>query len=405
LVNQPGSSEWRAAEATRLIAFARGSALPEGGFGWLDLNGAVDPSLPRPLYANARMTYVFALAHLVGVPGTLQLSESGVGAMMTVFADAEHGGWFTSLDFHGNVVDANKMSYAHAHALLGSASAVVAGVPGAQDAFAAVTDMIEKRFWSDDEGCALESWNADFTELEPYRGANSNMHSVEAYIVAADVSGDAVWRDRALSIAAKLVNGHARAHGWRVPEHYDESWRPILDYNSGRRDDPFRPYGATPGHSFEWARLLLNLEAALTDAPPWILEASTGLFDVAVADGWRPDGHPGIVYTVDMDGTPVVTRRLHWVMCEAVLAADALHRRTGDARFAELGARWWDEIERFYVDRVGGNWWHELSTDMRPASSTWSGKADVYHNFQSVLFPSLPLAPTAATALKQRGLR
>nr|WP_275941204.1 AGE family epimerase/isomerase [Planosporangium flavigriseum] len=379
--------------------------MPEGGFGWLDVNGAVDPSLPRPLYANARMTYVFALAHLLGVPDTVQLSESGVRAMMTEYADAEHGGWFTSLDFHGTIIDATKMSYAHAHVLLAGASAVVAGVPGAQDAFAAVTDVIEKRFWSDEEGCALESWSPDFTELEPYRGANSNMHSLEAYLVAADASGNAVWRERALSIATKIVNGHARAHEWRVPEHYDESWRPILDYNSDRRDDQFRPYGATPGHSFEWARLLLNLEAALPAAPPWMLEAATGLFDVAVADGWRPDGRPGIVYTVDMDGTPVVTRRLHWVMCEAVLAADALHRRTGDARFAELGARWWDEIERFYVDRIGGSWWHELSTDLQPASSTWSGKADVYHIFQSVLFPSLPLAPTAATALKQRGAR
>jgi len=42
----------------------RAAALPDGGFGWLDVNGDIDLRRPRPLYINARMTYVFALAHL-----------------------------------------------------------------------------------------------------------------------------------------------------------------------------------------------------------------------------------------------------------------------------------------------------------------------------------------------------
>ncbi len=90
--------------------------------------------------------------------------------------------------------------------------------------------------------------------------------------------------------------------------------------------------------------------------------------------------------------------------CEAVLAADALHRRTGQERFAATAARWWDEIDRYFVDRYfvdrdGGGWWQELAPDMTPATSTWSGKPDLYHCYQAVLLPSLPLSPTAATAL------
>ena len=233
------------------------------------------------------------------------------------------------------------------------------------------------------------------------------MHSVEAYLAAADATGDPVWRDRAASISARLIDGHARANAWRVPEHYDENWRPRPDYNQDRRNDQFRPYGTTPGHSFEWARLLLTLEAAQQavqqagqPAPPaWLPEAATALFDRAVADAWRRDGHPGFVYTVDQDGQPVVTARLHWVACEAVLAADALHRRTGEGRFAALAAQWWDEIDRYFLDREGGSWWPELDPDMTPATSTWSGKPDLYHSYQAVLLPSLPLSPTAATAL------
>ena len=93
------------------------------------------------------------------------------------------------------------------------------------------------------------------------------MHSVEAYLAAGDVTGNPVWPARAAAIATRLINDYARAYSWRIPEHYDQNWQPRPDYNDDRRNDPFRPYGTTPGHSFEWARLLLTLEAAQT-APP-----------------------------------------------------------------------------------------------------------------------------------------
>jgi sulfoquinovose isomerase len=402
-MSQPGTAEWRRAEAGRLISFGAAAALPDGGFGWLDVNGGIDVTQPRPLYVNERMTHVFALAHLAGTADADALAVSGLAALVSRYADGENGGWFSSLDSSGRVNDSTKSNYAHAHVLLAAASAVAAGIPGADSVLAAAAAAIDQHFWSDAEGCALEDWNADFTELEPYRGANSNMHSVEAYLAAGDVTGDPRWHARAASIATRLIDGYARANSWRIPEHYDENWRPLPDYNADRRNDQFRPYGTTPGHSFEWARLLLDLEAAQASPLAWLLDAATALFDTAVADAWHRDGHPGLIYTVGPDGQPVVTARLHWVACEAVLAADALHRRTGEDRFAVTAARWWDEIDRYFLDREGGGWWQELAPDMTPATSTWSGKPDVYHSYQALLFPSLPLSPTAATALARFG--
>jgi sulfoquinovose isomerase len=403
-VSEPGTAPWRQAEASRLIAFGRGAALPDGGFGWLGADGTVDETQPCPLYINARMTHVFALAHLQGVAGSDALAASGLDAFGRRYADHAGGGWFSSVAVSGQVIDSVKANYAHAHVLLAASSAAAAGIPGAPAVLAAAAAAIDQHFWSDAEGCALESWNADFTESEPYRGANSNMHSVEAYLAAGDVTGDPVWHARAASIAARLIDRNARANSWRIPEHYDVEWRPRLDYNIDRPSDQFRPYGTTPGHSFEWARLLLDLEAAQATPPAWLPEAAAALFDRAVADAEDRDGHPGLIYTVDENGQPVVTARLHWVACEAVLAADALHRRTGEERFAAAAARWWDEIDRYFLDRDrdGGGWWQELAPDMTPAASTWSGKPDVYHSYQALLFPSLPLSPTAATALARR---
>jgi len=405
-VSEPGTAPWRRAEASRLLSFGRGAALPDGGFGWLGDDGAVDPAQPCPLYINARMTHVFALAHLQEVAGADSLAASGIAAFTSRYSDRANGGWCTETDRSGHVVDTAKANYAHAHVLLAGSTATAAGIPGADAVLAAAAAAIERHFWSDAEGCAVESWNADFTVSEPYRGANSNMHSVEAYLAAADVTGDAVWRERAASIAARLIDRQARANSWRVPEHYDAQWRPLPDYNIDRPGDQFRPYGTTPGHSFEWARLLLDLEAAIKAAqaapPAWLAEAAIALFDTAVADAENRDGHPGLIYTIDQNGQPVATARLHWVACEAVLAADALHRRTGEPRFAAAASRWWDEINRFFIDRKRGGWHQELAPDMTPATSTWSGKPDVYHSYQALLFPSLPLSPTAAVALAVR---
>jgi sulfoquinovose isomerase len=401
-VSEPGTAPWRRVEASRLLRFGRGAELPDGGFGWLGDDGTVDRAQPCPLFINARMTHVFALAYLQGIAGTDSLAASGMAALGSRYADSANGGWFTATDRSGRVIDSAKANYAHAHVLLAGASATAAGIPGAAGVLAAAAAAIEQHFWSDAEGCAVESWNADFTASEPYRGANSNMHSVEAYLAAGDVTGDALWHARAASIAARLIDRYARANSWRIPEHYDAQWRPLLDYNIDRPGDQFRPYGTTPGHSFEWARLLLDLEAALAAPPAWLAEAATALFDTAVTDAENRDGHPGLIYTIDEGGQPVMTARLHWVACEAVLAADALHRRTGHERFAAAASRWWDEIDRYFIDRKGGGWWQELTPDMTPASSIWSGKPDVYHSYQALLFPSLPLNPSAAVALADR---
>src|ERR1700733_15893914 len=133
---------------------------------------------------------------------------------------------------------------------------------------------------------------------------------MESCLAAGAVTGNPVWPARAASIATRLINDHARRNAWRIPEHYDGNWQPWPDYHLDHRDDPFRPYGTTPGHSFEWAPLLVTLGAALPAPPPWLPEAAAALFDRAVADARQRDGHPVLLYPVDPGGQPVVTSRL-----------------------------------------------------------------------------------------------
>lgn len=391
-----GSPDWRRQQRRALLAFARGSALESGGFGWLLDDGTVDPGQGLHLWINTRMTYVFGLNALAGDTADLRLAQHGVEALQTLFRDDVHGGWYDAVAFDGTASDLAKRCYGHAHVLLAGAVAAQAGVPGGRALFAEAMRAHQQHFWDEGSGLCVEEWSRDWSRCEGYRGANANMHCVEAYLFTADVSGDPLWRHRALSIAKQLIDGSARAHDWRLPEHYNSEWTPLLEHHRDRPADPFRPFGATPGHSFEWARLLLQLRAGLEDPPDWLGEAATALFGQACTDA-VDDGRPGIPYTVDWSGTPVIEDRFHWVMAEAVLAATAL-RRTNSS-FDTWVERWWREIAAYFVDPASGSWHPELSPTMEPAAHTWRGMPDAYHAFNALTLPDLPLSPSAALTI------
>jgi mannose/cellobiose epimerase-like protein (N-acyl-D-glucosamine 2-epimerase family) len=385
-----------AGESVRLLAFARGSRV-DGGFGWLDARGEPVPERPLQLWITARMTHVFALGELLGEPGCGALADHGLRALRERFADPEHGGWFSEVG--ADAPRAGKEAYAHSFVLLAAASGALAGREPAAALLDDAARIVGERFWSEAEGACVESWDRAWTVSEAYRGANANMHMVEAFLAAGDATGDARWHERAARIAERVIGRFARARDWRVVEHFDARWTPLPDYH---RDDPrhrFRPFGVTPGHGLEWARLLLGVHASPAAAPGWAVDAARGLFARALADGWREPG--GIVYTTDLDGRPVVEDRLHWVVCEAIGAAATLHAVTGDAEYERWHRRLWRFAFDHLLDREHGSWHHELDAELRPAQRTWSGKPDVSHAFQATLIPRLPPRPSLAGALRE----
>jgi mannose/cellobiose epimerase-like protein (N-acyl-D-glucosamine 2-epimerase family) len=384
------------AEPARLLGFARGAVHPGGGFAWLDDTGR--PVLDRPVetWITCRMTHVFALASLQGAD-TGELVAHGVAALTGPLRDSGHGGWYAS------AAEPEKRAYEHAFVVLAAASAAAAGAEGGEKLLAEALDVVERRFWEPGPGRVADVWDRGWTRLEDYRGANANMHTVEAFLAAADVTGDPVWAARALSIVEHLVHGEARPHGWLLPEHYDADWRVLPEFNRADPADRFRPFGATIGHLFEWARLAVHLGRALgADAPAWLRPDAAALFETAVRHGWAADGREGFVYTTDFAGTPVVRTRLHWVVAEAIAAAWTLHQETGAPAYLARFREWCEHAETCFVDGELGSWHHELDPENRPAATVWDGKPDVYHAYQATLLPVLPPAASFAGALRPR---
>jgi mannose/cellobiose epimerase-like protein (N-acyl-D-glucosamine 2-epimerase family) len=395
----PYNSAWLAAEGARLLRFAAGAAHPEGGFAWLDDDGKPQVNLPVYTWITCRMTHIFALGTLAGVPGCAGQVDRGVSALRGQLRDAQYGGWYPAVA-HGSPVTSQKCAYEHAFVVLAASSAVATAAPGSGPLLEEALHVFDKYFWDASHGLVVDTWDRSWSRLDSYRGVNPNMHAIEALLAAADVTGEEHWRQRALSIAAKVVHGFARGNAWLLPEHFDPNWNPDPDYNRDNPGDQFRPYGVTIGHLLEWSRLCLHLRAALGDAAPdWLLDDAVALFDTAVTAGWTSGATPGFVYTVDWARRPVVTERLHWVVAEAIAAAAALHQATGDRRYADWYDRWWQHAEAF-IDRVRGSWHHELDAANRPSAEIWQGKPDAYHQFQATLIPRLPLAPTLATGVR-----
>ena len=388
------------ARAHELVAFFQYSAPdPAGGFHALDLDGEPVPTPVRDLVGQSRLTYSFALAHLMGRPGALELAEAGVDWLLDRHRDPGHGGyrWEVAADERDGPGDETKRAYGHAFVLLAAAAGVLAGARRAEELFDDVAAVLEERFWDPAQGRYREDFTRDWQPLEAYRGQNSNMHLVEALLTAHDAIGAPPFLDRASSVAERLIDDEARRHGWRVQEHHDECWRPVPEYNRDRPFDVYRPYGTRPGHSWEWARLLVQLHTALPDLSR-LLPAARELYAQAFADGWWP-GREHPAYTVDAVGRPVVDDVVWWPVTEAIGAAAALAEATGDPAFSEDYVRLWAYADRWFVDHRRGGWYAVRTPGGEVSEHPWPGKPDLYHTLAAHLIPLFPTATSVAGGL------
>ncbi|HWG13343.1 MAG TPA: AGE family epimerase/isomerase, partial [Streptosporangiaceae bacterium] len=265
-IDNPGHRDWLNAETGRLLDFYLSAAdFGAGGFWELGNSGAPVQGRPKELWVNARLVHCFALGSLLGRPGCTALTGHGLDGLRQVFHDPRYGGWFWSATSEGPA-DSRKQTYGHAFVLLAASTAAQAGFETA-DLVAEVTGLLESRFFEPAQNLYIEGRDRDWTTSEDYRGQNPNMHLVEAFMAAFEATGDRGYLDRARAIAERIIGEFAAGDGWRIPEHFTARWQPQPEFHRDQPRDVLRPYGYTPGHSLEWARLLLQLRAQLRVLP------------------------------------------------------------------------------------------------------------------------------------------
>ncbi len=388
-IDTPENKAYLQEMVTELLQFAVRFPSPEGCAYYLKDDGTPWPEKTLDNYETCRMVHCYSIGKLLGFPGSDALIDAGLKGLFGAMHDSVHGGWYNSLNPDHSPLP-GKLCYSHAFVILAASSAMAAGHAEARQLLADAIACFDDHFWDEDAGLTYDTYNTAFTVCDEYRGINANMHSVEALLAAADVTGNETYRVRAGRIIERVI-GWAAANGWRIPEHFTKDWQPDLEFNSDKRDDRFKPYGATPGHGLEWARLITQWALSTYPGEParyeWYVAVAEELFLRAVADGWYADGAPGIVYTTDWEGKPIVHDRMQWTLAEGINTAAVLYRVTGKEIYADRYAEFLQYLDETVHDRENGNWIHQLDLHNRKLETVWPGKPDIYHGLQSMLIP------------------
>ncbi len=376
--------------ALELLEFGKMAPAPSGGSYYLGDYGQPMKDRDIETWISCRMAHVYSIGYMMGVPSNAKaIVEKMLEGLMGVLKDKENGGWFYSVASNGKP-KAEKLCYAHAFVILAATSASLIRVEKADELLEEALQIFDKYFWDGKDGLSCDTYSSDFKIKDCYRGINANMHTVEAFLAVADVTGNEVYRDRAKRIIDHVIDW-ASNNNWRIPEHYTEDWNVDLEKNSDKKDDPFKPYGATPGHGIEWSRLIIQwvlstygLEAQ--QCKEYIIKAEN-LYNRAVKDSWEVDGKPGIVYTTDWKGVPVVRDRMHWTLAEAINSSSVLYRVTGKEEYKNDYYKFMEYLDTVVHDKVNGSWFHQLDENNNLKETVWPGKSDIYHALQAMLIP------------------
>jgi mannose/cellobiose epimerase-like protein (N-acyl-D-glucosamine 2-epimerase family) len=359
--------------ATRILNFYHPECIDEENGGYVaqfdEETGDIYDQRSKHLVAQCRFVVNYGVAATLDGPDWSAAAEHGLDFLLGPQCDGERGGFHWLVE-GTDPIDRTRVCYGHAFALLAFARAVEADVAHA-DPLHDLYDLIDERFWEPERGLCKSTYDGDWSEAEAYRGQNANMHMCEALIAAFEATGDARFRDRALTIAEVLAVELSESTDGLVWEHYTTDWEPDFEYN---RDDPthtFRPWGYQPGHQIEWAKLLAILSRH-ADAD-WLVSRAEELFEAAIKYGWDADDG-GFYYSFDLDGDPVVTDKYSWEVAEAVGAAAALYERTGNSEYLDWYDRFWTYARSHLLNPKYGNWYTKVTEENEPVP-TQSGVA------------------------------
>ncbi|MFZ1382931.1 MAG: AGE family epimerase/isomerase [Scrofimicrobium sp.] len=414
-------NRWLSRQMQALLEHGKAAVAPTG-YGYFKSDGSLDTERPVDLAITARMTFAYSLGTLLGIPGCRRYCDHGIRSLQTYFKDRDKGGWFTAIEHEPNQDGTGtpwkdggdrKWQYAHAFLILAASTAATANRPGATELLRDALANQEEHWWDEVVGAIADEYSRDWSECVPYRGMNSLLHTVEAYLAAAEAMQEPIWIARAGRMLERAYE-ESEKFDWRVPEHLDEEWNALPDYNKDAPNTPYYPYGAVVGHGLELARLGVEYRAALREhglEENWdIQDGATRLFDRARADGWRRGGKPGFLYTTTLEGEPVLTEHLAWVVNEGICAAVSLRRavldddgNAGDVELYDHCYRSWIDYLHDYMELEEGVFARVLDEDNQPISGTIPTRPDIYHPIQALLTPRLPLWPPIAPAIS-RGL-
>jgi mannose-6-phosphate isomerase len=249
--------------------------------------------------ACARQLYVFS--SLIGqVPAAQERAAALFRSLQQHFHDAEHGGWFYSIDPHGAPLDQRKDLYTHAFILFACAHYWdKVREPLVESVLNAALEVIAQRFATGD-GLYEASLDRDWSTLASGPLQNPLMHLAEAFLATLSVRED-IPVQRAL---IELCTGMQKRF-------IDPQQSVLMEKPLGAVDNWFEP-----GHQFEWY-FLLESSPLLRDSTlhASLARAFTRTEQLGV------DSYTGaVVAMLDLEGSAMDATQRIWAQAEYLRA-------------------------------------------------------------------------------------
>ncbi|MDY7563152.1 AGE family epimerase/isomerase [Pseudomonas sp. 10B1] len=280
--------------------------------------------------ACARQLYLFSsLIDQPSVPEAKLRAAALFRSLQQHFHDAEHGGWFYSIDPQGKPLDQRKDLYTHAFIIFACAHYwAKVREPLVESVLNAALTVVAERF-ADGTGLYEASLGQDWSSLDSGPLQNPLMHLAEAFLATVSVREDAATQ----AALTQLVN--AMQIRFVDPLHGVMLEKPL-----GAVDNWFEP-----GHQFEWF-FLLESSPLLQDS---LLHRSlTRAFDYTEQRGIDP--MTGAVKAMlDVEGTVRDGTQRIWAQAE-YLRALALRPDSGAAVARQLNA-----LQQRFLHATGWN--------------------------------------------------
>ena len=263
---------------------------------------ALDPEhrpLPVQRYramACARQLYLFSSR--IEQPGAQDRAAALFRSLQRHFHDAEHGGWFYSIDAQGKPLDRRKDLYTHAFIIFACAHYwAQVREPLVESVLNAALSVVAERFATQD-GLYEASLDEDWSLLGSGALQNPLMHLAEAFLATL-----AVREDAAVKTALQQLTAAMQAH-FIDPEH-----GVMLEKPRGAVDNWFEP-----GHQFEWFYLLESSDLLRGSALHQSLSRAFAYAEQCGVSNQR------VLATLDKDGSVRDATQRIWAQAEYLRA-------------------------------------------------------------------------------------
>ena len=249
--------------------------------------------------ACARQLYVFS--SLIGqVPAAQERAAALFRSLQQHFHDAEHGGWFYSIDPHGAPLDQRKDLYTHAFILFACAHYWdKVREPLVESVLNAALEVIAQRFATGD-GLYEASLDRDWSSLDSGPLQNPLMHLAEAFLATLSVREDIAVQHALIELCTGMQK-----------RFIDPQQSVLMEKPLGAVDNWFEP-----GHQFEWY-FLLESSPLLRDS---ILHASLSRAFTRT-EQLGVDSYTGaVVAMLDLEGSAMDATQRIWAQAEYLRA-------------------------------------------------------------------------------------